>query len=158
MPAADVTIRDATKRDLRRIAALNAGLFLEDAGTRDPFIDLSWPDKHGIRYFTEFLNDERNRLLVADKDRHVVGYLAARLTGPSPLLSVFTANLESLYVDRGHRSGGIGDALVAEFFVWARQQKAGRAIVDAYAANERAIRFYQRAGFTPKHVVLDVTL
>lgn len=158
MPDSDVTIRAATKRDLRRIAALNAGLFLEDAGTRDQFTDLSWPDKHGMQYFTDFLNDERNRILVADKQHHVVGYLAARLGSPTRIVSVHTANLESFYVDPGFRGAGIGGALVAEFFVWARQQKAGRAIVDAFASNERAISFYQRAGFTPKHVVLDVAL
>ncbi len=61
-----------------------------------------------------------------------------------------------MYVLEGYRGQGVGARLVDEFLGWAWSRGAERAsVVVAYAANERAIRFYQRAGFRPKSVSLE---
>ena len=55
-------------------------------------------------------------------------------------------------------AAGVGAALVAEFFEWARARGAQRAAVTAYAANDRAIAFYARNGFQPRSLHLEVGL
>jgi len=63
--------------------------------------------------------------------------------------------LESICVRENQRSSGVGTKLVEEFIGWAGSQGAGRVSVTAYAANERAIRFYERFGFRPRSVSLE---
>ena len=82
--------------------ASSAGLFAEDAGTRDDTMNIEWPAQHGAASFTTTLADP--------------------------------------------------------FKDWAVSQDAQRLTVTAYAANSGAIRFYQRNGFAPKSVELEMKL
>jgi ribosomal protein S18 acetylase RimI-like enzyme len=47
------------------------------------------------------------------------------------------------------RGRNLGSRMVGAFLAWSRERGAGRFHVSAYAANEQAIRFYRRYGFTP---------
>ena len=60
-----------------------------------------------------------------------------------------------MYVAEAHRGGGLGRDLVGRFRAWARNRGAGQISVTAYAANGRAIRFYERVGFAPKNITLE---
>lgn len=53
-----------------------------------------------------------------------------------------------------HRSLGLGSCLVEAFKQWARGRGAARLQVTAYTANERAVQFYTRHGFTGLSVEL----
>jgi GNAT superfamily N-acetyltransferase len=55
-------------------------------------------------------------------------------------------------VTPGARRTGVGSLLVRHFFTWARQGGARQASVTAYAANDAALRFYARHGFSPESV------
>jgi GNAT superfamily N-acetyltransferase len=48
--------------------------------------------------------------------------------------------------------------LVNHFIIWARERGVERMAVSAYAANKRAIAFYQTLGFTPKSLSLELGL
>jgi ribosomal protein S18 acetylase RimI-like enzyme len=65
------------------------------------------------------------------------------------------AELESIHVYPQFRGSGIGSRLVEAFLAWAAEHGAVRASVTAYAANESAIRFYERHGFTVRSLVAD---
>jgi GNAT superfamily N-acetyltransferase len=67
------------------------------------------------------------------------------------------AELQSMYVAEGHRSNGLGRDLVERFRAWARDLAAEQISVTAYADNERAVRFYERMGFSPKSIVLETS-
>jgi len=54
-----------------------------------------------------------------------------------------------------HRGSGVGGRLVAAFHKWATSVGVDRLAVSAYAANDGAIRFYQRHGFVPRTVLLQ---
>jgi GNAT superfamily N-acetyltransferase len=43
------------------------------------------------------------------------------------------------------------------FLEWAQEQGAGRVTVMAYTANERAVFFYQKMGFLPKNITLELS-
>jgi GNAT superfamily N-acetyltransferase len=150
-----VTIRTAGRRDLDDVVALSVALFAEDAGQWDPYTDLDWPRRGGREYFGGLLTGPTTHCWLAEVDGAVAGALVGRISRESTVRPVRVAELESMYVRPEYRSTGVGAALVAEFFEWARGRGAKVAAVTAYAANERALEFYSRNGFTPKSVHLE---
>jgi GNAT superfamily N-acetyltransferase len=147
-------IRPAVAADLPVVVRFAGGLFAEDAGTRDPYSDPSWPDREGADYYGAALVDDRTRVLIAD-DGEPRGYLLGRLRPPNPTRpGVAFAELESMFVAAGHRSAGIGEQLVEAFAEWARERGVDALLVSAYAANGGARRFYERAGFAEHSIQL----
>lgn len=155
---APIGFRQAVAADADVVVALNAALFREDAGERDPFIDQTWPDREGRAYFAEVLADPGGVCYLATSDDEPVGYLIGRISEPSSVRPVRVAELESMYVHDRFRSQGLGRRLVEQFLGWARANHASRAAVVAYAANERAISFYRRAGFRPRSLSLEMSV
>jgi GNAT superfamily N-acetyltransferase len=87
-----------------------------------------------------------------------VGYLAGYIREATPLRPVRVAELQSMYVVERNRGRGVGARLVEAFFDWARDRQAERLSVTAYAANDGAVRFYQRMGFVDRSVLLERAL
>ncbi|MDX2677958.1 GNAT family N-acetyltransferase [Streptomyces soliscabiei] len=111
------------------LVASGAGLFAEDAGTRDPAVDADWPHEPAGSFATA-LEDRFRPVLVVEHEGQVVGHLIGSLTGPSVMRPGKSATLMSLYV----RPAGEG---------------AGRTEVTAYPDNTEAPRFSARHGFAP---------
>lgn len=151
-----IQIRRATAEDIPGLVASSSGLFGEDAGTRDDTMNIQWPVQFGAASLTAALADPARAVFVADADGSVVGHLTAYATEPSDIRLVRTATLLSMYVFPGHRSSGVGGRLVDAFKAWAASHGAQRLTVTAYAANSDAIRFYQRNGFAPKSLELEM--
>jgi GNAT superfamily N-acetyltransferase len=154
----EVTIRTAGRRDLDDVVALSVALFAEDAGQRDPHTDLEWPRREGHEYFGGLLTGPTTRCWLAEVDGDVAGALIGRISRESTVRPVRVAELESMYVRPEYRSAGVGAALVAEFFEWARGRGAKLAAVTAYADNDRALAFYARNGFAARSVQLETPL
>lgn len=151
-----IEIRRAVATDVDGFVSSSAALFAEDAGTRDDAVDLAWPQKYGAQRFTENLGESNRLTLVAvDADDVVVGHLTGLLGEPTAMRPVRVATLLSLYVAPAHRNAGVGARLVATFRSWTRERGMDRMEVTAYAANDGALRFYQRQGFIPQSVVLE---
>ena len=153
-----IHIRIANETDVDTIVALNHKLFQEDAGQRDPFMNLDWPMEHGHGYFSSLLQEDQTHCLLAERERHAVGYLIGYMRKSSSLRPVALAELESMFVVAEARSSGVGTGLVKCFKQWSQEQGAQRMTVTAYAANARAIAFYQRHGFEFKNVTLEAPL
>lgn len=153
----DLVIRPAltVDGDHRLVQALHAKLWREDSGTRDRHMDPGWPAREGEKYFEVGLADERAAGWLAEVGGVPVGFLFARLRGPSGTRPVLVADLESMYVDGDHRASGVGAALFATFRRWAEERGAGVLAVSAYATNERAVAFYRRMGFSPQSVSME---
>lgn len=157
-PQQTVVVRKAEQADVAGLVACSRALFAEDAGQRDPNINLDWPRDYGPKRFSEGIDDPNRLLLVADSGGEVVGHLTGVLTAASPMKPVKGATLVSLYVQPAHRRGRLGADLVAEFFTWAKEAGARQVEVTAYASNTDALRFYERNGFAPRSVTLQATL
>lgn len=151
-------IRKAEHDDLEVIVALNHVLFQEDAGQRDPYMNLNWAQEEGHAYFAHHLGSETSHCLVAEQPGEVVGYLVGYTRQASSLRIAREAELESIFVRRAFRGRGVGAQLVGAFLAWCREREMQRVAVTAYAANERAIRFYQHAGFRPASLTLERTV
>jgi putative acetyltransferase len=83
-------------------------------------------------------------LLALDGDR-VVGSLSIRRHVEHPALG-HVATL-GMHVVRSHRGRGIGSALLAEAFTWARAFGIERIELTVYPHNDAAIALYRRFGF-----------
>jgi GNAT superfamily N-acetyltransferase len=150
-------VRTAVGPDIPVLCDLNAGLFAEDAGTHDTFVNTEWSGR--VDYFADLIADgKRNVAFVVDVAGSPAGYLVGRLQDASEFRPVVTAVLESMYVHPDRRDGGVGAALVREFLAWGTAAGAGRVSVTAYCANAGAIRFYERFGLRPKAVTLDMAV
>lgn len=148
-------VRAATDDDVPQIVDLMTGLWREDSGERDPFMDQGWPARSGAVYYGGVLRHESYRCWVAEVDGVVAGVLIGRIEPPGTIRPVRVADLESMYVRPGYRSHGVGAVLVTEFLGWARERGSDRASVTAYATNDKAIAFYQRQGFAPLRLTLE---
>jgi ribosomal protein S18 acetylase RimI-like enzyme len=149
-------IKNATVGDIPALVDLNFALFQEDGRQRDPYMNLNWPREEGQEHFGKLISGPGSLCLLADEGDQTVGYLAGYLRAADSLRPVKIAELESMYVLPAYRSQEVGRQLVDAFVAWARQQGAQRASVTAYAANDRAIAFYRRAGFTPLSLSLEL--
>ncbi|MEV5931921.1 GNAT family N-acetyltransferase [Streptomyces sp. NPDC093250] len=154
----EVVVRKAEQADVKGLVACSSALFAEDAGTRDPSINIDWPREHGRQRFAAGLADPSRLLLVADCGGKVVGHLTGVVGEASAMKPVKVATLVSMYVQPAYRRGQVGGRLVSEFFAWAKQVGAGQAEVTAYSSNAEAIRFYERNGFASQSVTLETAL
>ena len=149
-----VLIREAATADVGGLAASNAALFAADAAARDPLRNQDWPRSHAAEYVASTLADPAMLVLAAEAGGDIVGHLTGVLLPASAMWAVPRAELFSMHVMAPWRGQGIGSRLVGRFRGWAESRGAAQLRVSAYTANEGALRFYRRQGFTP----LDTTL
>jgi GNAT superfamily N-acetyltransferase len=154
----DFVVSVAGPADLDAFVASVAGLFREDAGRHDPYMDLDWPNREGVAWYGGLATDPNCLLALARHEGRGVGHLVGKLAEPDSIRLARFAILESIRVDPAVRGRGVGGLLVREFFAWAQARGAERASVTAYAANEAAQRFYRRHGFAPQSVTLRAAL
>lgn len=156
MAETGVQIRKATSDDIASIVELSFALFQEDAGQRDPYMNLNWPKEEGHEHFSKLVSGDDSICLLATIGEAVIGYLVGYLWDSGNLRPTKMVELESMYVRQNWRSRSVGRHLAGEFLKWAKQKGAQRASVTAYAANTRAIEFYRELGFEPKSLSLEM--
>lgn len=149
-----VKIRKAEQSDVEAIVGFSYALFQEDAGQRDPSMNLEWAKENGAAYFSELIASDKNIGLLALVEDNVIGYLVGRVREATSLSLIKKADLESMFVEEQYRGQGVGAQLAQMFLKWAIEQGVEQITVTAYAANERAIAFYQGLGFKPKNLTL----
>lgn len=151
-------VRIAKPNDLDTIVEFSHKLFQEDAGQRDPFMNLNWAPEHGHDFFRPMITDDGCLCLLAEVEQNPAGFLIGILKKPSDVRPIHAAELFSMFVNEEFRGQQIGEGLARHFLSWAKENGAIRASVSAYAANTGAIRFYESLGFTPKNLSLEVGL
>lgn len=152
------SIRAAGGGDLDGLARSSAALFAEDGAARDRLRNPEWPSTFGSQWCADMLANPAALVLVAVDGNDNVGHLIGTCAGPSAMWTAPRAELVSLFVRSDCRGQGLGSRLVGEFAAWARERGASRLQVSAYAANDGAVRFYQRQGFVTLSTELAVNL
>ena len=158
MTSSNFEIRTATPADLDTIVGFSHKLFQEDAGQRDQFTNINWAPEFGHDYFRPMISNDTFLCLLAFIEKKAVGFLIGYLKKPSDVRPINAAELHSMFVDKEVRSQKIGEALAQHFLQWAEENGSIRASVSAYAANVRAIKFYESLGFAKKNVSLEIGL
>lgn len=151
----DIDIRHAGPADVPGLVELSAALFAEDGARRDRLRNAGWPQDNGRPWIEDLLTSPDALVLVAaGSGGQAVGHLIGHFYAASAMWTGPRTELVSMYVSPRYRGRNLGGRLVEEFFGWSRERGASRFHVSAYAANEAAIRFYRRHGFTPLSVEL----
>jgi len=153
-----VVVREANMADIDGIVASGAGLLAEDGGTRDRLRNPDWSAAHGAEYAAKNLANPDMFLLVAEHEGAVVGHLTGGYYPATEMWTAPRAHLISIYVMPPWRGQDIGAQFVERFKAWAKDRGAVQLRVTAYAANEGAIRFYQRHGFAPLETTLALDI
>ena len=95
------------------------------------------------------LRKENNRYFLATADGLPVGFVKVKRHSLNDQLdSVFQAELQKLYVLREYHGKGVGQALMNAVNSFVQSLEPECLWLDTYIGNERAIRFYERNGFT----------
>jgi ribosomal-protein-alanine N-acetyltransferase len=116
-----------TRRDLRRVQAIEARIF---------------PEPWSRAIFVSELDAKTRLYLVARRGRTLVGYAGC--------LSVDEeTHITTVAVDAGQEHGGIGTALLLRIIRGALARGTDRFTLEVAAGNERAQSLYRRFGFVP---------
>jgi GNAT superfamily N-acetyltransferase len=143
---APVIVREAREADLPRILALYHQLSL-DPVPEEPPLDL----EASLAVFAEMAANPRYHLLVAEADGAVQGTVfLAIIPGFSSGNHPF-AVVEYVVVDEGHRSRGIGAALMERAAVLARDAGCYKVMLNSNKRRPDAHRFYRRLGYVQTH-------
>ena len=142
----DVIIRPATTADLPQLYVFEQGVIAAER-PMDPTI------RDGdIHYYNlpVMMASPDVHLLVAERDGTLLGSAYARIDPARHYLrhSVH-AYLGFMYVDPAHRGQGINTLLIESLRQWALSRNITELRLDVYTINTRAIRAYEKAGFTP---------
>jgi GNAT superfamily N-acetyltransferase len=151
---AEVVVRVACAGDIEGLVASSDGLAREDGAARDRLRNPDWARQHAAQEYGKHIVNPDMLVLVAECDETIVGHLLGGFYGVSPMWTEPRAFLISMYVMPPWRGQNAGSHMVGQFTSWAKAKGAAELRVTAYSANEGAIRFYQRHGFS----ALDSTL
>jgi ribosomal protein S18 acetylase RimI-like enzyme len=111
-----------------------------------PHLDqLSVADRE--KRWVEIFERRASETLVADTEGHIVGFISYGKSRQEQAEQE-EGEIYAIYVSSSHWSRGVGRSLWEAALAHLRGLGFARAIVWVLAANEKAIRFYERAGFT----------
>lgn len=150
MTQSSCTIRRAARGDLETLGHMGALLLrLHYEFDRDRFMSpMAGADKGYGAFLGSQLGESDALVLVAERDAEVVGYLYAGIEPRNwKELREQAGFIHDLYVAEGHRSQGVGDALMIGAFEWMREQRMPRVLLWTAAPNEHARRVFERLGF-----------
>ena len=150
-------IRLATAEDVPTLAMLEQELVRTDA-PGDPYLVRTKTLQELEAHYREVLTRDWGLCLVAAQDGELVGYLTGSTTDSPDWRPVTATEIHALFVKEPFRSQGIGTRLVDAFVHWSRERGVEVVELGAFASNARALQFYQRAGFRPTLVHLELPL
>jgi ribosomal protein S18 acetylase RimI-like enzyme len=143
-------IRHATSADALCLHALATQVFLDTyarSGIR-PIIAREAKVELSEEVFGRLLVDSAHRLLVAEHDGHLVGFVDVGYDRTHELVAEKdSAELCRIYVQSPFIGRSIGAALLGAAEGEARDAGARAIWLTAWASNERALAFYARRGY-----------
>lgn len=103
-----------------------------------------YPFSYRKAYLAGKANCGELRIFIAESDDHPIGYCVASLD------TEYHGEIESIFVMEGHRSQGLGDALMRAALGWLDANGATSKSISVVFGNEAAHAFYARYGFFPR--------
>lgn len=154
-----IQVRRAEPRDADAIVQVALEVQALHAATRP---DLFRPGgSESVAEIVERIASDDHLYWVATLRGTVVGYAYARWSDEPETrwkLGVRVLALEQMGVDGRHRRRGVGQCLWAAVRQAAADRDVDRVILNVWAFNAPARRFYERLGFTPFHQRLAMEL
>lgn len=149
-----MTIREANQDEYKKLQQLNQEV-MEDNYKYDSDLEMSWTFSDlGEKYFKNLIADESSTCFVAEENTVLIGYASVRLKSFEYRKSTYI-EIGDLGVSPAYRSKGIGAQLVKACEKWGKVQGVSRIFVTSYFANQGAVKFYKKYGFTEIDVSLE---
>ena len=126
-----------------------------------PDIFRSGAQKYDEAALKRLLTDTTRPIFIAETEGAVGGYCFCilRTTQDDPVLAdARTLYIDDLCVDEGHRGRGIAQALYAHVTQFARSIGCGTVTLNVWCGNDSAMRFYEKAGLTPRNITMEMKL
>lgn len=142
-----IQIRPATLRDAKAIAQIQV------SSAQDAYREF-WPDTalNGLSvaqrqaYWREAINMCEPQVLVAHLDNEVMGFVGFDRSRDKGTPST-TGEIWAMYASPSHWDKGVGQALVEAAQEGLQEEGCTRVTLWTYKNNERAMRFFEIAGF-----------
>lgn len=149
---AEITIRRATRMDVRAIVALLADDIL--GATRESPDDLT-------PYFRAFVAIDASpdqMLVVAERGGQVVGTTQITFMAGLSHRGMVRAEIEAVRVHSGERGSGLGTRLIRWCIAEAQRRGCGLVQLTSNASRKDAHHFYTKLGFEASHVGFKLSL
>lgn len=154
-----MNIRFATEKDIPGMIAL-----LKQVGQVHyrgrPDIFRAQAQKYGEASLSQVLSDPHRPIFIAE-DGGVAGYafcIVKEVADDPVLRDCRSLYLDDLCVDETRRGSGIGKALLGAVTDYARQQGFYNLTLNVWSCNESALRFYEKNGFVPQKICMEMLL
>lgn len=147
-----VEVRPAYAADVAAIATLAIEVQAFHASARPDLFKAGGCEP--IQEILERIGSSNHLYWVATSGDNVIGYVYARLIDePETLLRRPSrmVTLEQMGVTTAYQHRGVGRRLWALVEQAATDRDADRIVLNVWAFNDRAVRFYERLGFRPLH-------
>ncbi|MCP4024088.1 MAG: GNAT family N-acetyltransferase [Desulfobacteraceae bacterium] len=138
-------IREINKTDFKNLAALSIQVWLHTYATdgirtriSDYVLDRFTPD-----YFKKIYHSKNQKLIVYEKDNHLLGFITIDLTPQCPADACSGYEIVTFYVQEHFQGKGIGSKLLKS----AMEKYGARLWLTTWIHNTPAIKFYEKAGF-----------
>ena len=111
--------------------------------------------KEFIKNYAELFNNKKSILLVAEKNKKIIGYLAGEITkwwwsdNPPEL-----ALINDMGVIESHKKKGIAGKLFKAFERWAKSKKVYALSINVWAKNIPAYNFYKKYKFEDYNIYM----
>lgn len=142
-------IRQATKEDTQQIGEL----WLEMVNYHQQFDDIMFQaSENGAEYYqrsvSSRLSDPQTRVLVAEVEGEVVGYVLGMIVDITPemFVPIHSGFLADICVTAKYRRQGIGHQLVEQLVLWFRSQAITYFEWHVSEKNQDAVKFWKSIG------------
>ena len=109
----------------------------------------------------EILKDPARPIFVAVEGSFVAGYcfcIHKKTQGDSVLMDCRELYIDDLCVDENRRGQGVAKALYAHTLEYAKSCGCDAITLNVWHGNDTALRFYEKAGLTPRKTIMEVKL
>jgi len=154
MSREDIIFRLAERADLSSIVRLLAD---DDMGSQRERDEEPLPESY-YAAFEKINGDANHELIVAELGREVVGTLHIIFLTSISFQGGLRAQIESVRVERRHRSHRIGSEMLKWAIERAKERGAHLVQLTTHLSRKDAHRFYERLGFKGTHLGMKLSL
>lgn len=148
MAEREFTIRPGRRDDAPAAARLWMQSAAEHAAYDHVYSTAPEAERTMRRFLADLASSSHSFLFVAVVADEVIGFISGEIREGSPTFHSKTwASVDDVYVAEGHRSLGVGRALLKSVESWARERGAHGVSLQVAAANTRGRKFYGDLGF-----------
>lgn len=146
----DISIREARREDVRRVASLILlGSADQPKSAAEIEAEIAHPEYE--RAFEEILASRYNTLFVAEHAGEVVGTFQLTIIPGLAARGRKRAKIESVHVAPAVRGRGVGAVMIGFALDYAKGKGAGLVELTSHKSRADAHRFYLRIGFDQSH-------